>query len=289
MREIQLMEVKKFLPVRKRDSHKGDYGNLLNLCGSTNTVGAAILSAKAALRCGIGLLNIALPQSIYAIVASQVYEPIFTILQENTAGTIHKNCIDDLMRQMNKSSAILMGCGLGYNDDTKSIVYEIINKYERPIVIDADGINAISDNINILKTAKSKIILTPHPGEMARLLHTDVRYIQQNRADIAKEFSQKYNVVLVLKGTQTLISSGDGELFINKIGNAGMATAGSGDVLAGMISAFVAQGIAPLESAKCGVYLHSLAGDRCANKLSSISMISSDIINELPSLFKSLE
>lgn len=288
MIEIDFFDVKKNFSSRKKDSHKGDYGRLLCICGSKGMAGAAVLSASAAMRCGIGIVNMAVPKSIYNIVAAQLSEPIFTLLNENESGTISFSNMHELTVNLQKSTACLIGCGLGNNDDTKKIVYEIISKNKIPTVIDADGINAVSENIDVLKTAKSEIILTPHPGEMARLLGTSIETVQSNRTEIAKDFALQYKVILVLKGYETIVALPTGELFINRLGNPGMATAGSGDVLAGMISAFLAQGMSAKESAKCGVFLHALAGDRCAEKLSQISMISSDIIKELPSLFLNL-
>lgn len=289
MKEIIFSDIEKNFPRRKKETHKGSYGRLLCICGSVGMAGAAVLSANSAMRCGVGIVNIALPKSIYDTVASQLAEPIFTLLTENKSGTITFDCMVSLSESFKESTACLIGCGLGYNEDTKKVVYKIIDEYKKPLVIDADGINAVSDNIDILKTAKSEIILTPHMGEMARLIGTSVKDIQVNKFEIAKEFAKDNNVILVLKDYETIIALPNGEIFINKIGNPGMATAGSGDVLAGMISAFLAQGMSLEESAKCGVYLHALAGDKCANKLSQISMVSSDIIKELPSLFKSLE
>lgn len=289
MKEIAFSDIEKNFPKRQKETHKGSYGRLLCVCGSVGMAGAAILSASSAMRCGVGIVNIALPKSIYKIVASQLAEPIFTLLTENKVGTISFDSMDLLSESLKKSTSCLIGCGLGESEDTKKVVYKIIKEYKKPLVIDADGINAVSYNIDILKTAKSEIILTPHIGEMARLMGTSIKDVKENKLKIVKEFSRNYNVILVLKDYETIIALPSGEIFINKTGNPGMATAGSGDILAGMISAFLAQGMPLKESAKCGVYLHALAGDRCANKLSQVSMISSDIIKELPSLFKSLE
>ncbi len=289
MQEINMDLVKNILPIRKKDSNKGTYGTLLCICGSYGMAGASILCAKAAQKCGVGMVNIAIPKSIYNIVGSNIVESIFTLLSENSNGTISYSCRQDLFSSLKKSTACVVGCGLGNNQDTKMIVYDLIKKYKNKLIIDADGINAINENIDILKTVKSNIILTPHMGEMARLLKLSIPELKNNKLTIAKKFAQNYKIVLVLKDFETLIATPHGSIFINKKGNPGMATAGSGDVLAGMIASFAAQGISTIDSALAGVYLHSLAGDICAEKYSEISMTSGNIIEELPSLFLKLQ
>ncbi len=276
-----------FVP-RSDDTNKGSYGTLLCICGCEGMAGAAILSAGAALRCGAGLVNLALPEEIYPIVASCLPECIYTLLKEA------EGCLTDTSRQrlesgLKKASACLIGCGLGQSGTAESLTYDLIQNSKVPLVVDADGINAVAHNIDILKTARAPLILTPHPGEMARLLGVTVSEVQSNRLTYAKIFAEEYGVILVLKGTGTIVASPDGKAFWNPTGNPGMAKGGSGDVLAGMIGSFLAQGIDPLCAAASGVYLHGLAGDECARKLSERGMLPSDIINALPVLFSKFE
>ena len=281
-----------FVP-RKADTNKGSYGRLLSLCGQEGMAGAAVLSGKAAVRCGVGLMQIALPRSIYPIVAAQLAEPIYTVLDDTPESE------DALWQALEQASACLVGCGLGQGSLARQRVYRMVEKSKVPVVLDADGINAVAENIDIVKTAKAPVILTPHPGEMARLLGITVEEVQENRLEVARSFVQQYPVILVLKGNQTLIAwpgkpaaqggTFTGKIYCNPTGNAGMAKGGSGDVLAGMIASLCAQGVSPETAAVSGVYLHGMAGDRCARRLSQRAMLPSDLVEELPALFAEFE
>ncbi|MDQ5983491.1 MAG: Bifunctional NAD(P)H-hydrate repair enzyme Nnr [Eubacteriales bacterium SKADARSKE-1] len=285
MKKIDFEQVKKNFPKREKTAHKGTFGTLACVCGSRGFAGAAVMSAEAAIKSGVGLVNVLLPESIYNVTASFLKEPIFTLLKETKDGTLSVECRKELFLALEKSTVCLIGCGLGNNEDTRTLVFDIIKNYDRPIVIDADGINAVSTNINILRAAKGPVILTPHPGEMARLLKKDVTFVTENRESCAKKFAIENDVIIVLKGYGTIIADKSGDTFINFTGNPGMASAGMGDVLAGMIASFLAQGMSPLNAAISGVYLHGASGDICAEKFSQISMSATDVINELPSLF----
>ncbi len=285
----ELSDVKSMLKPRNPESNKGDYGKLLCLCGSEGMAGAAVMSAEAAIRCGVGIVNVALPRFIYPIVASHVVEPIFTLLDYFQNGEITPVSRTALLKSLFDASACLIGCGLGKNSVTSAIVCDMISNSKIPMIIDADGINILSKNINILKTVHIPIVLTPHPGEMARLLSTTVEDIQAHRLDYGRSFAAKYNVILVLKGAGTIIAEPNGIVHLNNTGNAGMAKAGSGDVLAGMIASFVAQGIEPARAAVGAVYLHGTAGDRCAGELSKCAMLPTDLIDMLPRLFLEIE
>lgn len=288
MKLIDANLAKSIIPKRKSDSYKGSFGTLVSVCGSIGFAGASILSSKSALRCGVGILNIALPKNIYSIVSPAVPEAICTLINENDYGTICKSGIKTLQNALERSSACLVGCGLGCNKDTKDVVLSILKHYNKPILLDADGINSICSNIDVLMSARSQIVLTPHPGEMARILNTDVSYINEYPKKIALEFSQKYRKVLVLKGSKTIVSSPDGDLFVNDFENSGLSKGGSGDVLAGIIASFLAQGVKPLNSAILGVYLHSMAGKICSERFSERAMLPSDVIDVLPELFLNL-
>ena len=287
--EITDKAVKNTRTPRRPSAHKGSFGTLLSVCGSVGMAGAAVFSAKAAFRSGVGLVNVALPERIYPIVSASVTEPIYTLLPENKQGTLSLQCLPRLLQRCTKASACLIGCGLGHNDDTAAVVTALVEKSEIPIVIDADGINSLLPNIDILKTARAPIALTPHPGEMARLLGTTTADVQSHRYAYARQFAVDYGVTLVLKGANTLIASPDGRVFVNRTGNPGMAKGGSGDVLAGMLASFLAQGIQLPDAAWSSVYLHGLAGDRCAARLSQTAMTPTDLIDELPSLFLQYE
>lgn len=290
--QVDLMEqtdrniVKKAVFDRPDDANKGTLGSLLCICGSFGMTGAAIMAGKAALRCGLGLLKAALPKSIYPIAAGAIFESVFFPLEETPDGKISKNNIEFLLCEAEKSSAVLIGCGLSVCDDTKTLVNSFIENYTKPLVLDADALNCVAENPDILKKAKAPIIITPHPGEMARLVKSTPKAVNKNRAEIAADFAKEYGVVTVLKGAGTIIASPDGRVMINRTGNSGMATGGSGDALAGMTGSLSAQGAKPFDAAAAAVYLHGLAGDIAAEKLGRISMLPTDLINEIPQAYK---
>ncbi|XOQ49093.1 MAG: Bifunctional NAD(P)H-hydrate repair enzyme [Eubacteriales bacterium] len=282
-------DVRSYFTPRDPESNKGDYGRLLCLCGSDGMAGAAVMSAKAAVRCGAGLVNVALPRSIYPIVASQVIEPIYTLLDYDHRGNLQNDSRTALFHALSAASACLIGCGLGQSKQTTELVLELISKSQVPLIIDADGINILAENINILKTVHVPVILTPHPGEMARLLQTSAKDVQAHRLAYARDFAKEHNVILVLKGAGTIIAEPNGMAHLNMTGNAGMAKGGSGDVLAGMLASFAAQGMDPVKAAVGAVYLHGAAGDRCAKEFSKTAMLPTDILNMLPGLFLEIE
>lgn len=285
MNILNFEDIKKNFPPRNKNTHKGDYGTLLSFCGSKTMPGASILSAKAAIYSGVGLVNLIANENLINIVASCLPEVIFTELFDDSK---IDDSLNNIFKSFQKSTSCLVGCGLGQNKNTKKIIYEIIKNYDKPLVLDADGINAVAENINILKTRKNITVLTPHPGEMARLINKSASFVNDNRISCAKNFSLEHNVITVLKGNETIISSQNGEVFKCTLGNPGMATAGCGDVLAGMLSSFLSQGFDPLEASKSAVFLHSLSGDICAKKFSQISMCASNIIDTLPRVFSLL-
>ena len=274
------------LPQKEKSAHKGTNGTLLALCGSYGMSGAAVMSGMAALRTGIGLLKMAVPKSIYTIAAEKLPEALFIPLEQDKDGIVdidEYGKLDEALR--GNATAALIGCGLGVNNNIKSLVALLISGSDKPLVIDADGINLISSNINILKRASAPIIITPHPGEMARLIGSDVNTVQNDRYNIARNFAGEYGVTVVLKGANTLIALPDGRVYVNMTGNSGMAKGGSGDVLAGMAASFMAQGLSAEAAAINAVYYHGLAGDKCAEKYSRRSMLPSDIISELKYIF----
>ncbi len=277
-------EIRRCFPPRERDSHKGTYGTLLSVCGSYGMAGAALLAAKAALRCGTGLVVAALPKSVYPIVAGALPEAVYAPYEE-----MGVRAAAQLMPRLQKATALLVGCGLGTDRGAAELLTALLSEATCPVVLDADGINLAVRHIDIAETIRAPLILTPHPMEMARLMNRTVSEVQRDRTAAACEAARRTGGVTVLKGHQTVVASPSGEVWVNYTGNPGMAVGGSGDVLAGMIAAFAAQGMSPMDAARCGVYLHGLAGDRAAARLSQHAMLPSDMIEELGGLFLNLE
>lgn len=271
---------KTFLPKRKRDSHKGDYGKLLCICGSRYMTGAAALSTEAAVRSGAGIVQLMVPDEILDILQIKLTEPVFASYNQ---GSVQGN----LMRALEKKDAVLFGCGCSDNNTTLYILKELLLS-SLPLVLDADALNLASNHKIPLKRSEP-VIVTPHVMEFSRLTGLSIDEIESDRIKVAASYSAKENVITVLKGAYTIIAEPFGRVFLNPYGNAGMAKGGSGDVLAGVIASFLAQGIEPFTAAIAGVYLHSKAGDNAAEKLSQYGMIPSDILNELPLLLKNFD
>lgn len=288
MKETDRLLFNKAVFNRPDDSNKGSLGSLLCICGSYGMAGAAIMAGKAALRCGIGLLKIAVPKSIYPVCATNILESVYYPLEETSNGVISSKNTDFLLEMCEKSSAVVIGCGLSVCDDTKNLVQSVITNCEKPLVIDADALNCICNKPEILKNLKAPAIITPHPGEMARLLHSTPKTVNSNRENTAIDFAKKFGLVTVLKGAGTIIASPDGEVYINHTGNSGMATGGSGDVLSGIIGSLLAQGASPINAAAAGVFLHGTIGDLAAEKLGKISMLPTDMIDMIPTAYLKL-
>lgn len=284
----QELVARQFSP-RPADSHKGTYGRLLTVCGSYGMAGAALLCAKGALRSGVGLLTAAVPGRVYPLLAAAVPEAVFLPLPETEAGALSREAADPLCRAAAAATAVVVGPGLGTGPAVTEVVSRLCRERSCPVVLDADGINSITPHILVEETVLAPLVLTPHPGEMARLLGEPIHRVQRHRREIARRFADETGVTLVLKGHHTLIAAPGRPLLENPTGNPGMATGGSGDVLAGIIGALTAQGMAPYEATMCGVYLHGAAGDRAAARLSQHSLLPSDVIEELPDLFLQIE
>lgn len=285
------------LPQRQRYSHKGDYGHVFLIGGSKGKTGAILMAAKAALRSGSGLVTIGVPESLIGIFQERVTEEMTFPLKDDGKGMLSEKSLDSIFQFLTERADIIaVGPGMGVNSDTKKIMEEIILKSTVPLVIDADGINSITSK-NVMKKAKAPIILTPHPGEMARLLrkseasHTEKEIrveLERDKINIASSFSKETGTYLVLKGVPTIVTEPEGLAFINTTGNPGMATAGSGDVLTGIVSSLLGQGLSPLDASILGVFLHGLSGDIAACKKGYHSLIATDIIEYLPEAYLSL-
>ena len=285
---ITKADLKKNFPKRDFNSNKGTFGHQLNICGSYLMPGASVIAAKSALKSGVGLLKCAFPKSIYPVMTSHLTQPIFKPLCENEAKTVSIGALGDIFEDLKWASSVLIGCGLGNNDDIQVIVDQVIKTSEVPIVLDADGINAIAPFIDILKDKKAPIVVTPHPGEMARMIGEDVSYVCSHRLDVAKAFAKENDVIVVLKGANTIVTDGN-DVFFNTTGNAGMAMGGTGDMLSGIIASFTAQGLEPIEAAKAGVYIHGRCGDICAKELSVRGMTVDDMISVLGALMSEFD
>lgn len=303
---LEKNEVSNLIPKRQKYSHKGNYGHVLVVAGSKGKTGAALMVAKACLRSGAGLVTIGTPASLIDVFQSRVIEEMTLPLPDKDDGTLSEKASNMILDFLNEKADILaIGPGIGVSSDTQKLIKILIKNSTKPLVIDADGINALEGTKNILKEAKIPIILTPHPGEMARLLsplhpplgkggqrggnYSELRNkIEQDRINTALSFSKETGTYLILKGVPTIIAGPDGRAFINSTGNPGMATAGTGDVLTGMISGFLGQGLNPLEASILGVYMHGLAGDIAADEKGEYSLIATDIIDKIPAAFYSL-
>lgn len=266
---------------RDKNAHKGSFGSSLLVCGSFGMAGAAILSFRAALKSGVGKLIAAVEKNIYGICTVAVPEAVFIPL-----GICFKK---PLLKQIKGADSILFGCGVGTKKRSLKKLNLIVKNANCPVVIDADGINLLAQSIDILKQAKTPIILTPHPLEMSRLCGKRVREINNDRLKTATDFAKEYGVYLVLKGSGTIVAAPNGKTYVNPTGNAGMATGGSGDVLSGIMAALLAYNTDIFTAVKTAVYVHGAAGDSAAERLSETSLTPSDIIEELPCVFKTLE
>lgn len=287
---LNAAEIKSMLPKRKTVSNKGTYGHALCICGSMKMTGAACLAIGGALRCGAGLVTAAFPQSAYAAIAPKLIEPLLLPLESNLEGTFAFSATAGIMKASEKATAALLGCGIGFNKDTVRLIENLIKEIKKPLILDADGINALSTNIDILKEAQTPIIITPHPGEMSRLCGKSIAEILANPVSVAYEFAKKHGITVVLKTANTVVCDGKTDkIFINTTGNSGLSRGGSGDLLAGMAVSFLAQGISPFDAAVCAVYLHGLCADYVAEKTSMRGMLPSDVLNALPELFSKFE
>lgn len=275
--------LKEFMPKRTPVSHKGSYGRLLNIAGSGRYTGAALLSTDAALKTGVGLCTLATPMRVVNAIAAAVPETTYLPLFSSDDGFVDREGAEQVrfFLRDNKFSAIAVGCGLGKSELVADIVEYALKNGDCPLIIDADGLNSISENINILKENKKGVIVTPHPAEFARMTGKTVEEIQADRITSAKEFAREYNAVTVLKGINTVIAAPTGETFVNTTGNAGLAKGGSGDVLTGVIASLIAQGVNLFYGAALGVYLHGQAADRLAADRQLFAVMPRDLADEI--------
>ena len=285
---IEINAILERFPKRQPDTHKGDFGHVLVVAGSLGYTGAAYLASQAALLAGAGLVTLAIGKSLHGILASKLVEVMVKPFFETRDASLSLMALKELLAFSEKCSVVALGPGISQNKETQELVRNLITKLDKPVVLDADGINAMAGHVDLLKSAKSGLILTPHPGEMSRLTGKDISEIQKDRNNVAIGFAREYNTVLVLKGHETIVADPAGQIFVNTTGNAGMASGGSGDVLTGMIAAFVAQGCTPFDAAVLGAYFHGLAGDIAAKEKGLLSLIATGLLNKLPEVLKAL-
>lgn len=271
--------IRTLLPVRKRDTHKGDYGKILLLCGSRGFTGAAALAAMGALRTGAGLVYLAVPESIYAIEAVKLTEPVVMPLPEKN-GMLCAGSIPKIAALLPKMGAVLFGSGSGLGEGTEAVLKFLLENCKCPLILDADGITLAAKHKNILRGRRYPTILTPHDGEFVRLSPPEGPRQAQTMA-----LTRDLGAVILRKGPRTLITDGE-TCWENQTGNPGMATGGSGDVLSGIILSLLGQGLAPLEAAAAGAWLHGAAGDRAAERFGEYGMLPGDLVEELPQLLK---
>lgn len=276
---VSAEDVKNALVKRKADTHKGDYGRVLIISGSLKYVGAPFFAAQAAVRSGSGLVFLAHPDEIHAILASKLNEVIFLPQNGCEGGQLSISCAQEIADNLNGYDAILAGPGLGRGAGCMRLTKLLLMKSSVPVVLDADCLNALSEDVNLLKRASAPVIITPHEGEFKRLCP---EFSSDKRAECALRFAQKYGCITVLKGHETVTALPDGRVYLNSTGNPGMAKGGSGDVLAGIITSLLGQGIAPEKAAYIGVWLHGRAGDMCCKDIGEYGMTPTDMLSYIP-------
>lgn len=278
MMRISEQFVRSLLPVRRVDSHKGDYGRILLLCGSVGYTGAAALAASAAVRCGAGLVFVGVPDAVYPIVASKLDEPMVFPLP-STDGKLSSEAARTILQRLPQMDAVLIGPGLGQSRGVRECVEAVLYESRVPVVLDADGINVLSGHIDVLRESTCPVIITPHAGEFARLGGD----LSLGREAAAMALAEKLRCICLLKGHNTVVTDGR-ELRLNPTGNPGMATGGSGDVLSGILTSLLGQGLTPFDAASAAAWLHGAAGDICAAEIGQYGMLPTDMIRVLPRL-----
>ena len=273
---------------RPLDAHKGHTGHLLVIAGSTGKTGAAVMTAMSAMRAGVGLVTLGIPASLNPILEIHVTEAMTEPLPETKEGVLGEASFNRIMALLSDKKCLAIGPGIGTNPETKMLVQRLLQESKKPMVIDADGLNCLIGRTEILKNFEKPIVLTPHPGEMSRLIGTTAADVQKDRIKCARNFAEKFNVHVVLKGARTVVAHPDGRVFINPTGNPGMASGGMGDVLTGVIAGFIAQGHSPELAAHAGVYLHGAAADSLAKNKGSFGYLATDVMNTLPEAIKRL-
>ncbi len=280
--------IRSYVTPRAEDAHKGATGHLLVVAGSPGKTGAASMTSVSALRAGAGLVTLAIGRSLNSVLESQMLEAMTVPLPESQEGALGESAFGVIQKLMSGKKCLAIGPGLGQASETRKLVHKIILESQIPVVVDADGINHLAGRMQILKKAHVPIILTPHPGEMARLLDVKVSKIQQDRINCARNVAVDLNIHVVLKGARTVIAHPDGRIFINATGNAGMASGGMGDVLTGIIAGHIVQGFSPESAAHIGVYLHGAAADCLALTVGPYGYLAGEVMHAVPGEIKKI-
>lgn len=281
------MPIKKIKP-RLKDTHKGDYGHVFVIAGSVGLTGAAYLTSMAALLSGSGLVTLGIPKSVNPIMEEKLTEVMTRPLPETRQQTLSVKALSEIKDFAKKTDVLAIGPGLSRNRSTQELVRSLVTNLDKYFVLDADGINAFEDKAELLNECKQGFVITPHPGEMSRLIGKSIDAIQKDTKGIAKKVAKRYNCVTVLKTARTVVANPKGEIYINETGNPGMATGGVGDILTGMIASFIGQGLKPFGASKLAVYLHGRAGDLAMREKGEISLIATDLLDKLPTVLKNL-
>ena len=280
--------IRSILPKRRPDGHKGTFGAALIIAGSRNFSGAAVLAGMAAVRSGCGLIRLAIPDGIADVVSSDVIEAVKIPLPQTDTEALSPAAIEALLELAADAQAIAIGPGIGTDGRTQELELEVLAEVEKPTVVDADGINNLVGHLALLSRTKAPLVLTPHPGEFARLTGLKTEAVNADRVAISRKFATEKKVVLVLKGASTVVAAPDARVFVNPTGNSGLAKGGTGDVLTGLIAGLMAQGMTPLDAACAGVYLHGLAADIAAQSLTEYCLAAGDLPDYLPQAFASV-
>jgi NAD(P)H-hydrate epimerase len=281
-------DIQKIYRPRPAETHKGNAGHLVILAGSTGKAGAAVLSGLGAVRTGAGLVTFAAPMGIVPILQNQVVEAMALSMPETPDGFLADAADAPWEEAIRGKNCLAVGPGIGTHPETVRLIHRILAESSRPVVIDADGLNCLSQQPDILGKARGPVILTPHPGEMARLMDGTVAEVQSDRIGTARRFSTRHGVFLVLKGAVTIVAVPDGKVYVNPTANPGMASGGMGDVLTGVIGALVAQGYSPQEACRMGVFLHGQAAENRRTSDGPQGFSASDVANEIPRVFRRL-
>ncbi len=270
------------LPPRPPDAHKGTAGRVFVLAGSSGMSGAAALCTTGALRVGAGLVTLGIPKSLHHPMVEKLTEAMFRVLPETKEGSLGLQGLPEIASAIEHMDAVAIGPGLSQHSQTKTLVRQLLPKIAKPLVLDADGLNALAEEVDLLKKLSLPSILTPHPGEMGRLIRLSPEDVQRDRQRIAVEFAKKYHVIVALKGHATVVADYEGSVYVNDTGNPGMASGGCGDVLTGMIAGLLGQHLALFDAARLGVHLHGLAGDLAAADRGEIGLLASDLADRIP-------
>ena len=276
------------LPKRPPDAHKGTFGAAIVIAGSVGLTGAAAMAAESVLRSGAGLSTLAVPAGLQDLMAAKLTEVMTRGLPETESRAIGAKAVEVALSLCDKAAAVVLGCGIGTHPETCEFVHRFVRSVRKPMIVDADGLNCLAGDVSVLEGEHGEIVITPHPGEIARLLGTTAQEVQSNRIDAARKAASRFHCITVLKGARTLIADPSGRVFVNPTGNAGMATGGTGDVLAGAIGGLLAQGLSPLDAAVCGAFVHGKAGDIAASTIGEAGMIAGDVLRALPAALKEL-